>query len=337
MPSLPPTAEFQLDFLKKVEVLLARGRFTSTYKFALLIALTNIAVEQGNDSGDELDVEIDEIARQFVKIYANMARPYRDGRVLKQLNAPAQQAEMLTHLQRHVRVAEANHRRLCIYSVNAEELLPSARRTVKRYVLDALQTTGGSNLTAAPNHFMFVPPRAAKPGSSRSSIRLQPQVMACLRCLHDIIVTLTQAHWARWVRERNKSLGADRRLEAFLFGENRTAVRVYAERFYDLQDKRCFYSGKKLDGPKSGEVDHFIPWARYPFDSPFNLVLASRAENNKKSDQLASPEARARWLARNANAETCALLTQPAPTGFGAAIADRDTSRMIAQWAYRAP
>ena len=62
MPSLPPTAEFQLDFLKKVEVLLARGRFTSTYKFALLIALTNIAVERGDDSGEALDVEIDDVA-----------------------------------------------------------------------------------------------------------------------------------------------------------------------------------------------------------------------------------------------------------------------------------
>ena len=110
---------------------------------------------------------------------------------------------------------------------------------------------------------------------------------------------------------------------------------MYAERFYDLQDKRCFYSGKKLDGPKSGEVDHFIPWARYPFDSPFNLVLASRAENNKKSDQLASPEARARWLARNANAETCALLTQPAPTGFGASAEDAKVAEAIADWIYQ--
>ena len=46
---------------------------------------------------------------------------------------------------------------------------------------------------------------------------------------------------------------------------------------------------------------------------------------------------RARWLARNADAQTCALLTQPAPIGFGASIADRDTARMIAQWAYPAP
>ena len=62
MPSLPPTAEFQLDFLANVERLLSQGRFTSTYKFALLIALTNIAVEQGDDSGEARDVDLEDVA-----------------------------------------------------------------------------------------------------------------------------------------------------------------------------------------------------------------------------------------------------------------------------------
>ena len=62
MPSPTPSADFQLDFLAKVERLLSQGRFTSTYKFALLIALTNIAVEQGDDSGEGLDVDLDDVA-----------------------------------------------------------------------------------------------------------------------------------------------------------------------------------------------------------------------------------------------------------------------------------
>ena len=37
LPSPAPTPEFQLAFLTKIEELLARGKFTSTYKFALLI------------------------------------------------------------------------------------------------------------------------------------------------------------------------------------------------------------------------------------------------------------------------------------------------------------
>ena len=62
MPHPAPSAEFQLEFLKKVEVLLAQGRFTSTYKFALLIALTNIAVERGDALGEALDVNLDDVA-----------------------------------------------------------------------------------------------------------------------------------------------------------------------------------------------------------------------------------------------------------------------------------
>ena len=157
-----------------------------------------------------------------------------------------------------------------------------------------------------------------------------------LRRLRGVIIAMVQARWALFVRQNNKQLSADCRLESFLFGANRIPVSVYAARFYDLQDGRCFYSGKRLRGPERGEVDHFIPWALYPFDSPFNLVLASRAENNKKSDCLALPQHQQRWLARNADASKFARLTMPAPTGFGAVIADRDTARMIAQWAYRA-
>jgi len=57
MPRPAPSAEFQLDFLAKVERILSQGKFQTTYKFALLIALTNIAVEQGDDSGDALEVD----------------------------------------------------------------------------------------------------------------------------------------------------------------------------------------------------------------------------------------------------------------------------------------
>ena len=63
-----PTSEFQLQFLQKVQLLLDSGKFTSTYKFALLIALTNIAVEKGDDSGAALEVNLDDVAREFLSM-----------------------------------------------------------------------------------------------------------------------------------------------------------------------------------------------------------------------------------------------------------------------------
>ena len=50
----PPSAEAQLAFLAKLQRLFAEGDFTATYKFALLIALADIAVEIGSDDGGEL-------------------------------------------------------------------------------------------------------------------------------------------------------------------------------------------------------------------------------------------------------------------------------------------
>jgi len=57
-----PTAEFQLKFLAMIERLLSQGQFSSTYKFALLIALTKIAVESGDDTSDELEVALEDVA-----------------------------------------------------------------------------------------------------------------------------------------------------------------------------------------------------------------------------------------------------------------------------------
>ena len=337
MPHPAPSAEFQLELLAKLERILSQGQFTTTYKFALLVALTNIAVEQGDDSGEALEVDLEDVARQYLALYWNMARPYPPIReLLRQSTNANRPAAILTLLEPEVRSARGSYQRLRAYRASRDGLLAATRRTLAKDVLYRLQTVGQTAESRADRFLYDHPPTAAECARLKH-ITLEPGVPACLRRLRGVIIAMVQARWALWVRENNEKLSSDLELESFLFGASRSAVSVYAERFYDLQNKRCFYSGKKLDGPKSGEVDHFIPWARYPFDSPFNLVLASRAENNKKSDQLASPEARARWLARNADAQTCALLTHPAPIGFGASIADRDTARMIAQWAYPTP
>ena len=50
--SHPPSPETQLAFLSKLQRLFAEGDFTSTYKFALLISLADLAVELGRDDGD---------------------------------------------------------------------------------------------------------------------------------------------------------------------------------------------------------------------------------------------------------------------------------------------
>ena len=333
MPHPAPSAEFQLEFLKKVEVLLAQGRFTSTYKFALLIALTNIAVERGDDTSDELKVGLDEIARQYLALYWNMARPYpRINAILKQNREASKPSKMITLLKDEARHSQSSYQRLRVYRASRDRLVNETRRTLAKDVLYRLQTVG-KTAESEKDRFLYDHPPTAAECAKLEYITLKTGVAACLRRLRGVIIAMVQSRWALWVRENNKKLAADRQLEKFLFGPTRTNVADYAERFYELQSGRCFYSGDRLAGPRGGEVDHFIPWARYPFDSPFNLVLTSRKINNSLRDELKPAEWKAQWLARNQR--DFAPLTAPEPTGFGAAAEDAETARAIGDWIYR--
>ena len=64
-----PTPNEQLKFLKHIQQILQSGTFTSTYKFALLISITRLAIEQGQDTGAALHLEYQDIAEKFIDLY----------------------------------------------------------------------------------------------------------------------------------------------------------------------------------------------------------------------------------------------------------------------------
>ncbi len=59
----------------------------------------------------------------------------------------------------------------------------------------------------------------------------------------------------------------------------------------------CFYCADRIDD--RWEVDHFIPWSRYPDNGIDNLVASHKSCNNKKRDFLAAAEHVERWRARS--------------------------------------
>ena len=64
-----PTAEQQVSFLQNIQQLLEEGKFTSTYKFALLLSLVDLAVEKGDDTGNPLEVSVRDIAQKMIRIF----------------------------------------------------------------------------------------------------------------------------------------------------------------------------------------------------------------------------------------------------------------------------
>lgn len=100
----PPDADAQLEFLNQLQRLFAEGDFVATYKFSLLIALADLAVELGGDNGNGLELSLRQIARRFIQNYWFQALPYSTGKphltagVLHQ-NLGEQQAAVITAIQ----------------------------------------------------------------------------------------------------------------------------------------------------------------------------------------------------------------------------------------------
>jgi hypothetical protein len=66
--SSPSTAEEQIAFLANIQRILSEGQFTATYKYALLLALADVSVESGDDSGAPLVIPTKRLPRSSSSI-----------------------------------------------------------------------------------------------------------------------------------------------------------------------------------------------------------------------------------------------------------------------------
>jgi hypothetical protein len=117
-----------------------------------------------------------------------------------------------------------------------------------------------------------------------------------LLLLNGILRPILRREWAALVASMNGL--PESRLEEFLFGASRIPLGEVRGPLAELQGGRCVFCEDALRGPT--DVDHFIPWARYPDNGLDNLVAAHSRWNNRKRDFLAAAEPVERWAARNA-------------------------------------
>ncbi|HEY1602810.1 MAG TPA: HNH endonuclease, partial [Pirellulales bacterium] len=138
-------------------------------------------------------------------------------------------------------------------------------------------------------------------GPTGSSIELRPGVAYCFRQFYELLTDLFRGAWLRLVRALPKNqpiLGSTTDLAEFLFGSERANLAALQPVLEDLQHGRCFYCSSPLRRGAS-QVDHFIPWSRYPVDLGHNFVLAHDSCNAAKADHVASTEHLASWRERN--------------------------------------
>ena len=306
--------EFQLAFLNKIQRLFAEGDFTASYKYALLIAIADIAVESGRDDDQPLTIPHRRLGEKFVELYWQQSAPFRDGGVLIQNNGV--QAAVISNIAQFRSQTQAATVNAARSAVGFKSLLTKVTRIVVDKPVFHIQNLGGIR-----DQFLFE--------SGSDSITLLPGVAYCLRRFQPLVQQLARSHWIDHIK-RNKQnttlLGQDNDLESFLFETSRQSLVIVQTGLRKISSK-CFYCGSSIN---EAEVDHFIPYSLYPRDLAHNFVLAHPSCNRSKSDTLAAKAHLHRWLEFvQSNADDLSQIGDDAGI-----MADEGSMDSVARWGY---
>ena len=322
MFSVVPTAQEQLKFLKNIQLVLQSGSFSSTYKFALLISLSRLSIEKGEDEGGTLILEYTDIAEKFIELYWKQAVPYtfhEDGQLILNQNNGKQAA-----IVNRIILLRQSYSSLGLLRRDTSvwlKLLKEVAKTVKEMPVRYLQNINGQNF-----EFLY------RLEYSNKQLTLLPQVMYCLRQFSEIIEELCQKRWIDYIRKNSSNaaiLNKLPNLEQFMFEPSRNQLNAVANVLVELQECKCFYCNKEIKR-NNWAVDHFIPWSMYPSDTGHNFVLADSSCNSKKSNLLASDEFLHKWQERNEE-QDLKIVDRISVLGF---LTDKERSHKVAEWAY---
>jgi len=296
-----------IGFAEKLLELLDEGRYTATYKYAVLLALMDLCLECTASSGAPVEaLTTRQIAQKIVEIYWPHTVPFAsraEPGILRQNTGG--QAEVVSAISRFrsrytpdpsvprwqsQRAAPAAYKRL-VSTVEwklIEMPLPRLQmmgQTLDPFIYDIqwdsrIQRRDVEQYLQGGTGF-------------DNRVLLKPNVGEYLLQLNGLLRPLIQRRWAAMVAQLNRL--EDARLETFLFGADRVATANVRAGLWEIQQRRCFYCEKRVAEPTNGHVDHFVPWSRYPDDSLDNLVVADIACNGFKSNSLAAADHVVRW------------------------------------------
>ncbi len=316
-----PSAEDQITFLKKIQTLFDDSSFNATYKYALLITLTDLAIEYGNDFGNPLELKSELIAARFSEIYWPQIKEFSTGvrgtnsGVLSQNNGG--QAEIITTLQNISEKLGVDDFSKVIGHKIWQQKLGKITRTIWENPVFYLQDDS--------NQFIY------KYSSNKTSLTLTPEAGFCFRKFSEYIIQYAKQGWIEHIKsnKRNQSIiGPIDDLESFLFGNSRESLNAIRPLLLDYQSGKCFYCNKSII--KASDVDHFIPWKKYPRNLAENFVLSCQSCNRSKSDQLAGLTHLEKWL--STVIDDFDRNSAISRKGF---ISDKNCALSVGQWAYK--
>lgn len=300
--------------VERVLQIVAEGSTSATYKYAVLLALLDVCIEQTDRRGEPPEsVTTRQLAEKVVGAYWPQARPWGGEKPVALLRQNASKGSEIVAWVRDFRtrlelggktvpVAQARW----LDAVGWNKLLDDVEWKLIEMPLAKLQRIGGQSAqwlyslswddgANAPTGGQVRAYQQGRPSPFDNQVRLLPGVGRALARLHGLLRPFIHQQWAAKVASLNGLQEA--RLGEFLFGSERTSLEPVRGGLVELQKGACFYCGGSL---LRGEVhvDHFLPWARHPDDALANLVAADRGCNENKRDYLADHRLIGRWRER---------------------------------------
>jgi hypothetical protein len=307
-----------LQFLRNLQQLLDEGVFVATYKHALLQSLADLAIEQKPDVDGSMRLPIATIAEKFIQYYWRQSVPYSGPDSILRQNTGGQAA-----IVNYVADARAEYNSLVELQHDRGEWQGLTRRVaqvIRTMPLWKLQVVAGSS-----NEFLY-----RKAEYENGAVRLLPDAVRSFRDLYVIVTNFVRGAWISQIQSigyNRNILGDSAALPEFLFRAERSSLDRYKSILREYQRSQCFYCGKPVG---AGDLDHFIPWSRYPVDLGHNFVYSHAACNREKRDFLADVDHLAKWNEENLG-ESGELTDAFVDAGL---VQDRVRSKHVAIWAY---
>ena len=298
-----------LALAERVLAILEEGSFSSTYKYALFIAILDLCIEKTEASGaPPSSLTTRELATKVVELCWNHVAPYGTHGTLRFGGGRGEQAEILRRIE-NVRARWGDERSDTVFRF--QTVHPDQYRRLLEFVewkliempIPRLQRLGRSvddrflyeyNWPADVRRSVVSAYQDGASGAFSNILWLKPGVAEGLVRLNGLLRPICYREWAVRVAKLNSLPEAG--LESFLFDVDRASLNAVRKPLCDLQSSRCFYCDGHISG--RADVDHFIPWSRYRDDGLDNLVPSHGKCNNSKRDFLASADHLERWAER---------------------------------------
>ena len=269
-------------------------------------------------------MEVKDLGEKFIELYWQQCRPFQLGDQATGIVLQQNTGRQAAVISKVIRAQHGFGGSLFKLKQTAPDLWRSLKSSVKRVVnempLWKLQTVGSSERL----DFLY-----DNLDTTTNTITLKPGVAFCFRAFYGLMRDLIQGARVRFVQRLNANdLGNLTDLGTFLFDRERSSLEAYRQILLDVQERQCFYCHNELR--TSMEVDHFIPWSRYPTDLGHNFVLAHPRCNNSKSDYLTAEQHLQSWAERSrTRSEELAERLRDAELSH-----DSSAPLRITEWAY---